>query len=287
MYRNSDKPTTNSTLTKPTKSAIINRTITHRNRNRRNRIYEIIILCFGTWLTGVSKAGFGGGIGMIVVPLFTQFRPARNVITLMLPLLFSTDVISLGHYWKQWHRKSIWQLIPGAIIGIALASFILKDISDVHLKKIIGGIACLFATLEFSRSQLKQRLNPDAAEEPVIHFKTWHGLLLGTLAGIFSTLAHMAGPVIVMYLLPQRLGNRTFVATTTLLYFFINLAKIPAYFQLGMFSFELIIEALALLPFVGLGVQVGVFLNNRFPERIFSRIILIVLFATGIHLLMS
>ena len=224
---------------------------------------------------------------MIVIPLFAQFRPVRNVVALMLPLLFSTDVISLGHYWKQWHRKSIWQLIPSAIVGIALASFILKDISDVHLKKVIGGIACLFAVLEFSRSKLKQVLNPDDTnEESVVHFKTWHGVLLGTLAGIFSTLAHMAGPVIVMFLLPQRLGNRTFVATTTLLYFFINLVKIPAYFQLGMFSVELIVEALVLLPFVGLGVQVGVYLNDHFSERNFSRIVLIVLFATGIHLLL-
>ncbi len=98
---------------------------------------------------------------MIVVPLFAQFRPARNVVALMLPLIFSTDVISLGHYWKQWHRKSVWQLIPGTVIGIVLASFILKDISDDHLKKVIGGIACLFAVLEFVRSKRIRQQNPD------------------------------------------------------------------------------------------------------------------------------
>ena len=225
---------------------------------------------------------------MIVVPLFAQFRPVRNVLGLMLPLLFSTDVFSLGHYWKQWHRQNIWQLVPGAIIGIASASFILKDISDVHLKKVVGVIVCLFAILESFRPRITQRLNPDTTDkEPVIRFKTWHGVLAGIVAGIFSTLAHMAGPIIVMYLLPQRLGNRTFVATTTVLYFFINLVKFPFYFQLGLFSPEIIIEALALLPFVGLGVQVGVHLNNRFSERIFSRIVLILLFATGIYLLFT
>ena len=223
---------------------------------------------------------------MIVVPLFTQFRPARNVVALMLPLLYSTDVISLGHYWKQWDRKNIWQLVPGAIIGIVLASFVLNDLSNEHLKKIIGGIACLFAVLEFLRARTRQSKNTDSSDEPqVFQFKAWHGVLLGILGGIFSTLAHMAGPVIVMYLLPQRLGNRTFVATTTLLYFFINMAKIPAYFHLGLFSWDILIEAIALLPFVGLGVQVGVFLNSRFSERNFSRIVLIVLFATGIHIL--
>lgn len=225
---------------------------------------------------------------MIVVPLFAQFRPIRNVLGLMLPLLYSTDIISFGHYWKQWHRQSIWRLIPGAIIGIAFASFILKDISNEHLKKVIGGIVCLFAVLELFRPRIMQRLNPDSTEEEsVIHFKTWHGVLAGIFAGIFSALAHMAGPIIVMYLLPQRLGNRTFVATTTVLYFFINMVKFPFYYQLGLLSIEIFIEALALLPFVGLGVQVGVYLNNRFTEKSFSRIVLILLFATGIHLLIG
>lgn len=259
----------------------------HQSTTGEHHIYEIIVLCFGTWLTGVSKAGFGGGIGMIVVPLFTQFRPARNVVALMLPLLFSTDVISLGHYWKQWDKKSIWRLIPGAIIGIALASLILNDLSNEHLKKIIGGIACLFAVLEFLRGNITNRLNPnDTDETPAIEFKAWHGVLIGAIGGVFSTLAHMAGPIIIIYLLPQRLGNRTFVATTTLLYFFINMAKIPAYFHLGMFSWDIIIEAIVLLPFVGLGVQVGVYLNSRFSERNFSRIVLIFLFATGIYILL-
>lgn len=224
---------------------------------------------------------------MFVVPLFTQFRSPRNVIALMLPLLFSTDIISLGHYWKQWHRTSIWRLIPGAIIGIILASFILNNISNSHLKKVIGGIVCLFAVIEFFRVRILQWFGPDTADpEAIIQFKVWHGVIAGIVAGVFSTLAHMAGPIIIMYLLPQKLGNRTFVATTTILYFFINLTKIPVYFQLGLFTYELFIETALLLPFVALGVQVGVYLNNRFSEHIFSRIVLIALFVTGIYLLL-
>ena len=135
-------------------------------------IYEIIILCFGAWLTGVSKAGFGGGIGMIVVPMFTHFRTARNVIGLMLLLLFSTDVFSLSHYWRRWHRQSVTRLILGSLLGITLASFILKDISDVHLKKVIGGIACLFAVLEFLRPYWQPLLgNSGQSTQAPLQFK--------------------------------------------------------------------------------------------------------------------
>ena len=224
---------------------------------------------------------------MIVVPLFTEFRAARNVLGLMLPLLFSTDILSLVPYWKQWHRENVWRLVPGAIIGIILGRFILVDISDIHLKKVIGGIVCVFAILELFRPRLIQLLDPNRADaaEPIIRFKVWHGVLAGILTGIISTLAHMGGVVVLMYLIPQRLGTRTFVATTTALYFLINLVKIPFYFQLGLFSYEIFIETLALLPWLGIGVLMGVWLNNRFPERLFSRIMLFFLFGTGLHLL--
>ncbi len=274
--------TTNSPLTICPKSAIL------VSPKGGSPIYEIIILCFGAWLTGVSKAGFGGGIGMIVVPMFTHFRSARNVIGLMLLLLFSTDIFSLRYYWKLWHRQSVTPLALGSLFGIVLASLILKDISDVHLKKVIGGIACLFALLEFLRPYWQPRLRGSGRlVETTFRFKTWQGLVAGIFAGVFSTLAHMGGLVVIIYLLPQRLGNITFVATTTATYFLLNTVKIPFYYQLGLFSFEILIEAVALLPFIALGVLTGIALNNRVPERIFSRIVLFFLFATGVHLLLG
>ena len=226
---------------------------------------------------------------MIVVPMFAHFRSARNVIGLMLLLLFSTDIFSLRHYWNRWHRQSVTRLILGSLLGIALASLILKDISDYHLKKVIGGIACLFALLEFLRPHWQRWLGN--AEQPVdetaFHFKTWQGLFAGLFAGAFSTLAHMGGLVVIMYLLPQRLGNAAFVATTTATYFLLNFIKIPFYYQLNLFSKDILIEATALLPFIALGVLTGIALNNRVPERIFSRIVLFFLFATGVHLLLG
>ena len=77
----------------------------------------------------------------------------------------------------------------------------------------------------------------------------------------------------------NRLGNNAFVATTTATYFLLNFIKIPFYFRLKLFSVEILIEALALLPFIGLGVLIGISLNNRVPELLFSRIVLFCLFS--------
>ncbi len=246
----------------------------------------------------MSKAGFGGGLGMIVVPMLTQIRPAKTVVGFMLPLLLFTDILSLFHYWNRWDRGNIIRLIPGAWVGIAIGSYILNDISDFYLKKGIGGIACLFATLEFLRpffikKMIQSRLPQDSKQsdntehEANVHFKAWHGFIAGILTGIFSAVAHVGGLVVTMYLLPQRLTNQTFVGTTTALYFIINLTKIPFYSHIGLFTFESLIENLALLPYIALGVIIGIFLNTRFPRHIFSRIILLFVFAAGVKLLIT
>ena len=106
----------------------------------------------------------------------------------------------------------------------------------------------------------------------------WQGLLAGLFAGAFSTLAHMGGLVVVMYLLPQRLGNNAFVATTTATYFLLNFIKIPFYFQLDLFSFEILIEGhrAPSIHWAG-GTHRHFALNNRVPELLFSRIVLFLL----------
>ena len=227
---------------------------------------------------------------MLVTPMLIYIMPPKTVVGMMLPLLFSTDIFSLFHYWKRWDRQNIVRLIPGSVLGIIIGSFILNDISDVHLKKVIGGIACLFAALSFFRSRLTEKNTVQPGQvwaDSGGRFKVWHGVIAGILTGIFSTLAHIGGLVVTMYLLPQRLSNQAFVGTTTALYFLINLVKIPFYIKLGLFTYDGLIENIALLPYIALGVIVGIYLNTRFSKELFSGIILFFVFATGVHLLLG
>ena len=221
---------------------------------------------------------------MITTPMLVSIMPARTVVGFMLPLLFATDIFALFHYWKRWEKSNIARLIPGTVLGIAVGGFILNDISDLYLKKVIGGIACFFALLEFIRARLTTRAGANLSIS--VRLKVWHGVIAGVLTGLFSTLARLGGLVVTMYLLPQRLPNRAFVGTTTAIYFLINLFKIPFYIQLGLFTFDSLIENVALLPYIALGVITGIFMNQRIPRGIFARVILFLVFAAGVRLLL-
>src|SRR2546426_12519348 len=81
---------------------------------------RFIVMCLGAFLIGLSKAGFGGGTGMIVAPLLALVMPPKLGLGLMLPLLLATDVLALAHYRGQWDRRSVAGLLPPALPGVRL-----------------------------------------------------------------------------------------------------------------------------------------------------------------------
>lgn len=239
--------------------------------------FEYIILYFCALMIGVTKAGFGGGTGLIVTPLLASIMPAKEAVGLMLPLLFTTDIFAMFHYFGKWDKKNVLGLLPGALIGILIGTLILKSLPDIYLRKTIGVIACIFVVVQLLRERL-------ASADKAVRFRYWHGIPAGAATGLVSTLAHIGGVITSMYLLPQKLSNQAYVGTTTGIYFLINAAKIGPYIYLKMFTRFSLFHDLIAVPMIAIGVLVGIFLNKRISSALFSRVILILVFAMGLKL---
>lgn len=243
-------------------------------------ILQQLALGFGALLIGVSKAGFGGGTGLLVGPLLALLFPAKEGVALMLPLLLACDLASLYPYWRQWDNRNVVVLLPGAAAGIVVGTLALDLVSDVLLAKTIGVLAVAFALLQVLRERIARR---DAPFAP----RLWHGSLTGFGTGFVSTLSHVGGVLTTMYLLPQRLDNVRFVGTTTAVYLLVNLAKVPAYVQLGMLDEEVLRRDLLFFPIVFVGTALGVYLNRRIPSALFTRVVLAIVLVTGVTLLLT
>lgn len=241
---------------------------------------QTLVLNLAALLIGFSKAGFGGGTGILVGPMLTLILPARQTVGLMLPLLLATDILSLFYYWNRWDRRNVLALMPGALAGIFLGTRILDAIPDLYLKKTIGLLACVFAVIQMVRDAVLKSRSPFTGG-------TVQGFLAGFVTGTISALAHIGGLVTTMYLLPQRLDNRTFVGTTTAVYFLINAAKIGPYLSLGLLNRSVLVQDLYLMPSIAAGTGLGILLNRRAPSGVFTRVVLVAVLVTGIKLLME
>ncbi|MBN1482235.1 sulfite exporter TauE/SafE family protein [candidate division KSB1 bacterium] len=237
--------------------------------------YPIAILAI--LIVGISKSGFGGGLGVLAVPLMSLVIPPPQAAAILLPLLILMDWFTVWHYRKSWDRRNLIILLPAAIVGIFLASLFFRYLTDAHIRILVGVLAILFVAIYFLK---RQNTRSHAADIP-------RGLLWGSIAGFTSFGVHAGGPPVNIYLLPQQLNKSIFVGTTVLFFTIINLVKVVPYALLGQFSTGNLLISLFLAPLTPLGVLLGVKLHHRVNEKLFYNLCYLFLFITGIKLLID
>jgi len=241
-----------------------------------------VILCAviaASVFIGIGKAGFGGGVGLVSPPLFAQVMPMHLLLPLMHPLLMACDAAALWMWWRKWDLRNLWLLLPGTVIGVATGS-VLLGLPDHCLRFGLGIIALVFVAVQVLR---RRGVVTGAAFRPV----WWQGTLCGIVAGFCSILAHAAGPIVVLFLLPQRLGKDRLVATTVIYYACLNMIKLPVYIANGMLTFDVALSALWLVPAVVVGALLGKWMNRRVSENAFTAIVYVVVAITACKLLLT
>lgn len=230
-------------------------------------------------LVGISKAGFGGGVGAVATPLMALTISVTDAAAILLPILIVADIFSLRHYWKIYDGQSLKVMLPGAVAGIILGAYLFGYFSDNEqvLKVALGVISLAFVSWYVLRTYIAGAIAKS-------HPPAWAGVTLGGAAGFTSTLAHAGGPPATMYLLPQQLPRGIFVGTNLVFFFLLNLMKLVPYALLGLLRVGNLTTVLILAPLAYVGVRLGVFLNKRFTDVWFNRIIYTLLFVTGLEL---
>lgn len=228
-------------------------------------------------IAGISKGGFGGGLGVVAVPLMALAVPPQQAAAVMLPLLCLMDVVGVWHYRGQWDRAAMRILLPAAIVGIAAGTLAFGALDAAAVKLMIGLIALGF-TLNWA---WRRQHAIAAAGAPPNLLK---GGFWGAVAGFTSFVAHAGGPPVNVYLLPQALPRTTYQATTVIFFTVVNAVKLVPYTLLGQFRTDTLTTALVLMPLVPVGMGLGIWLHRRATDRLFYIACYGFLFLTGAKL---
>ena len=231
-------------------------------------------------LMGISKAGFGTGIGVAATPIIALTISAADAAALLLPLLIVADLFALRQYHGHVDKSNLTQLTIGALIGISLGWFFFGYFSHNEriLKLGIGVLALAFVVFQLGRSALLGALKE---RKP----KTGEGVFWGTIAGFISTLAHAGSPPVLIHLLPQKLPRQVFVGTNVIFFLIMNVVKLGPYYQLGLLRVGNLLAIIILSPLAYVGVKIGVALNRRFNDTWFNRVIYFALLLTALQLI--
>lgn len=223
---------------------------------------------------GLSKGGFAG-IGIASTPLLALYLPPLEAAALILPVLITQDLISIYVYRRDWDASNLKILLPGAVIGMALAWLLASHISDNAVRLTIGliGVAFVF-NVWLKRASLEPRRMGPAA-----------GVFWGGLAGFTSFMTQAGGPPYQVYVLPQRLPKLVLVGTTTIFFAVVNALKIVPYFMLGQFTSANLATSVALLPVAIAANFGGIWMVKHTPTGLFYRIAYVLLLLISLALL--
>lgn len=228
-------------------------------------------------LLGFNKAGVAGTLGPFVTVIMVLAMPANEAVGLLLPMLIAADSFALAAYWRKWETKLLWPLLAAAVIGIALGTFVISNISEEALRRLIA-----VALLAFAVIYVRQR----GVQIPQRHHRGW-AMAAGTTAGFASAVAHAGGPPIIVYLMGVGLEPKRFVATSVGLFAMINIIKVPGYLLAGLMDGDLIVSTMWGWLLIPVGVLLGRLLVGRVNKVVFERITMVLLVAGALALLVS
>ena len=216
-------------------------------------------------LLGLSKGGFVG-LGALSLPLLALAISPVRAAAILLPILIVQDVVGVWAFRKSWDGHILAWMLPGSMIGIALAYMFAARVSEAAVLGVVGAISILFGAYRLWTDRRGAISAP--AQSP-----GWVGTLAGIASGFTSQIAHAGQPPFQIWVLPKRLPRDVLVGTTAIFFATTNWLKVPAYWALGQFSRANLLAAATLLPVAIASTFAGVWLVRRVsPARFYTAI---------------
>jgi uncharacterized membrane protein YfcA len=237
-------------------------------------VASLWIVGFAALIAGGIASIAGFGIGSVLTPALSLWLDAKVAVAL----------VSIPH-----------------LIGTALRFWLLEGRADRRvlwsfgLASAAGGLAGALIGLVFTSPGLMRVLAVLLLFVAVSEFTGWSGRMVfhgavawiaGALSGLLGGLVGNQGGLRAAALLGFQMSRDTFVATVTAIGLFVDAARMPIYFA---FHARELMTLVAPIVVATAGVCVGTIAGGRIlrriPERLFRRIVAVLLAMLGIALL--
>ena len=236
-----------------------------------------IVACLAAYILGLSKGGIPA-IAILSVPLLSLFMDPARAAGLLLPLYLLADLYAIYLFRHAFSVRNLKILMPAGLIGVTIAFFTVSSVPGDLVKLLLAVIGFSYIITANLKRWRKIDSPPRPADVP-------RGLFWGTLAGITSYIAHSGGPPYQAYVLPQKLEKMQYLGTTTILFAFINLIKLPPYIIAGQVDWDSAAQGVWLAPCALAGAWSAAQINKKLSQRVFYIVVEVALGVVSAKLL--
>ncbi len=223
------------------------------------------------WVAAViaaSAVGMGKGglplVGMLAVPIMALVISPVMAAGLLLPVYVVSDMFGLYAYRREFDRRVLAILLPGAVVGIGVGWATATIVPEAAVTLLVGVIGVAFGLNLILKRKIT--VQPKRAEVAP-------GLFWGALTGFTSFVSHAGAPPYQVYVLPLGLTKAVFAGTSTIAFAVINVVKLVPYYALGQLTVGSLQTAAILFIPAAIAVFAGVKLVRWLPEKLFFQIV--------------
>jgi uncharacterized membrane protein YfcA len=247
-----------------------------------------LICGLAVFLVAIAKSGFGGSMGALSAPLLLTLLPAKTALAILLPLYLVCDVWAILIWRRFAVRRFLIIMVIAAAVGQYLGYLLFAYIDDGTLKAVIGLVALFTAARYFWRI-VKPVFDGRAAARRRLLRKRFiqRAVFWSGLSGFSSFVSLTGGIPVQVLMLPLRLHRFFLIGTLAYYFFFINLLKLPFFFDLEMLTPQTLFVSVCLLPLIPLGVVAGKWMATKLSDEWFYHISYVALGLLGLRLVIG
>jgi len=228
-------------------------------------------------LLGMAKAGLSG-LGLAIIPIMALIFGAKESTGVILPMLIAADIMAVTY----WHRHAVWKhilkILPWVAIGIGIALFVGNSINDNQFRIVMLSVVWIMLILMVVNDIWKK-------EAEVIPHNMIFGSGMGLAGGFATMIGNSAGPVFTLYFLAMRLPKKEFIGTSAWLYLIMNTGKLPLQAIVWKnISLVSLFPGLISIPFIALGIFLGIKIVNLFSESVYRYFVIITTLVSSVLL---
>ncbi len=228
-------------------------------------------------LLGMAKAGLSG-LGLAIIPIMALIFGAKESTGVILPMLIFADIMAVSYYHRHAVWKHIFKILPWVAIGIIAALITGNLINDNQFRIVMLTVVWIMLILMVVNDLWKKKA------ETVPH-NIFFGSFMGLTGGFATMIGNSAGPVFTLYFLAMRLPKKEFIGTSAWLYLIMNTGKLPlqaiVWKNISMTS---LIPGLISIPFIALGIYIGIRIVDLFSESVYRYFVIITTVGTSVLL---
>ena len=226
----------------------------------------IAVACFVQGATGF-------GLSLVSMPLLVSLVGIQIATPLMALVGFVVSLIMLMRYREAFNLRVSLQMIGGALFGIPLGIFVLKQVDETLITRLLGMILIGYSLYALSKLTL-----------PHLNGRYW-SYIFGFAGGLLSGAYNTSGPPVIIYGHSRRWPPQEFKSNLQGFFLFNGVMVAFSHFLLGNVTSEVWRDFFWGIPAIILGLTAGFLLDKYLDPARFRQIVLVMLIFLGVRLL--